>query len=189
MDPATTHLTLPIIIIHVQRLLCVTLRSPMSSPRSKPLPWAASSAQIGHDLSQALSEVVLRRIVLIESVSAEIGLSELQARTLFNIDPKRPAPMREVARKAGYEPSNLTGIIDKLEARGLVKRRSATDDRRIKRVSLTREGAALRKRLIARLYEPEPWMLALSAHDQRILRDILRKGLAFQDAANGSSER
>src|SRR5206468_3925286 len=94
-------------------------------------------------------------------------------------------PMSEVARRAGYEPSNLTGVVDKLEARGLVRRRSATDDRRVKRVSLTREGAALRKQLIMRLYAPEPWMLALSADDQRRLRDILRKGLAYQQAAGG----
>src|SRR5207249_9335627 len=103
---------------------------------------------------------------------------------LFHIDPKHPVPMSEVARRAGYEPSNLTGVIDKLEARGLVKRRAATDDRRVKRVFLTREGAAIRKRLIVRLYAPEPWMLALSAEDQRQLRDILRKGLAYNQATN-----
>jgi MarR family transcriptional regulator, organic hydroperoxide resistance regulator len=148
-------------------------------------PWAPSSEQIGEELSHVFSEIVLRRIARIETVSSEIGLSELQARTLFHIDPKQPVPMSEVARRAGYEPSNLTGVVDKLEARGLVRRRSATDDRRVKRVSLTREGAALRKRLILRLYAPEPWMLALSADDQRKLRDILRKGLAFQQAAGG----
>jgi DNA-binding MarR family transcriptional regulator len=149
------------------------------------VPWAASSEQIGRELSQAFSEIVLRRIALIENVSAEIGLSELQARMLFHIDPKAPVPMSEVARRAGYEPSNLTGIIDKLEARGLVKRRSANDDRRVKRVSLTRAGAALRKQLIARLYAPEPWMLALSAEDQRLLRDILRRALAFGQSPPG----
>jgi DNA-binding MarR family transcriptional regulator len=152
----------------------------MSRPRLDPAPWAASSQQIGEELSQTFSEVVLRRIALIQSVSSEIGLSELQARTLFHIDPKRPAMMSEVARKAGYEPSNLTGIIDKLEARGLVKRHSATDDRRVKRVTVTREGRAVRKKLMARLYKPEPWMLALSAQDQLALRDILRKALALQ---------
>ena len=152
----------------------------MSTPLPEPVPWGASSEQIGQELAHTFSEVVLRRIALIQSVSSKIGLSELQARTLFHIDPKKPASMSEVARKAGYEPSNLTGIIDKLEARGLVKRRSTTEDRRVKKVTLTTEGRALRKKLVARLYDPEPWMLALSAADQRVLRDILRKALAFQ---------
>jgi MarR family transcriptional regulator, organic hydroperoxide resistance regulator len=152
----------------------------MNNRRSKRTPWAPSSEQIGLELSHAFSEIVLKRMALMQSVSAEIGLSDLQARTLFHIDPEHPVRMSEVARRAGYEPSNLTGVVDKLEARGLVKRRPAADDRRVKRVVLTREGAALRKRLIDHLYTPEPWLLALSAEDQRMLRDILRKGLAFQ---------
>ena len=153
----------------------------MTNQEARPVPWAASSEQIGRELSQAFSEVVLRRIALIEIVSADLGLSELQARTLFHIDPD-PLPMSEVARRAGYYPSNLTSIIDKLEARGLVKRRAAKDDRRVKRVLLTRTGTALRKQLLTRLHAPEPWMLALSADDQRVLRDILQKALAFGQA-------
>jgi DNA-binding MarR family transcriptional regulator len=156
----------------------------MNRPRSRRAPWAPSSEQVGAELTHAFSEIVLRRIALIERVSAEIGLSELQARTLFHINPRQPVPMSEIARRAGYEPSNLTAVVDKLEARGLVRRRSATDDRRIRRVSLTRAGAAVRRHLIARLYAPEPWMLALSAEDQRRLRDILRKALAFQAASD-----
>jgi len=161
----------------------------MNDRRSTRTPWAPSSEQIGQELATAFSEIVLRRIALIQSVSAEVGLSELQARTLFHIDPVNPAPMTEIARRAGYEPSNLTGVVDKLEARGLVKRRAATDDRRVKRVFLTREGSALRKRLIGRLYAPEPWMLALSAEDQRLLRDILRKGLAFNSSGDETGGR
>ena len=89
--------------------------------------------------------------------------------------------MSEVARRAGYYPSNLTSIIDKLEARGLVKRRAAKDDRRVKRVLLTRTGTALRKQLLTRLHAPEPWMLALSPRSG-CLRDILQKALAFGQA-------
>ena len=55
-------------------------------------------------------------------------------------------------------------------------------------VLLTREGAALRDRLAARFGEPAPWMLVLSARDQRQLRDILRQGLAFEQSAGASAE-
>ena len=171
-----------------RRFVIRSPRNVVTNNDTRAVPWAASSEQIGRELSHAFSEVVLRRIALIENVSAEIGLSELQARTLFHIDPD-PIPMSEVARRAGYEPSNLTSIIDKLEARGLVKRRAAKDDRRVKRVLLTRAGTALRKQLLARLYAPEPWMLALSADDQRVLRDILRKALAFGQAPPAARSR
>jgi len=98
------------------------------------------------------------------------------------IDPTRPRPMSEVAATVGCGPSNLTGIIDKLEARGLVKRRPSRSDRRVKEVSLTRAGQAFRKRLLARIREPAPWMRALSAEDQRRLIEIFTKALAAAPA-------
>ena len=59
----------------------------------------------------------------------------------------------------------------------LVERRGAANDRRIKMVSLTPGGVALRRRVLARLNEPAPWMLALSEADQRRLRDIFQRAL------------
>ena len=89
----------------------------MNSRRSKRTPWAL--------VRQIRLEAPMRSQKclggwLMQSVSAEIGLSDLQARTLFHIDPEQPVRMSEVARRAGYEPSNLTGVVDKLAARGLV---------------------------------------------------------------------
>ncbi len=137
-----------------------------SSPsRSARLP--APSTQIAHQLSRAFFDLMMRRTSWFRSASADCGLSPIQAKTLLHMDMKRPSTMSEVAQTAACEPSNLTGIIDKLEARGLVRRRSTTDDRRIKMVSLTREGALLRDRLVERFSEPAAWMLALSARDQR----------------------
>src|ERR1700730_17923308 len=85
--------------------------------------------------------------------------------------------MSEIAATVGCGASNLTGIIDKLEARGLVKRRPGQGDRRVKEVTLTRAGQAFRNRLLARIREPAPWMRALSAEDQRTLIEIFTKAL------------
>jgi DNA-binding MarR family transcriptional regulator len=121
----------------------------------------------------------MRRATWFQTVAAELEISPIQAKALFEMEGE--LMMSEVAEMAHCEPSNLTGIIDKLEARGLVERRGATADRRIKMLSLTREGAALRRRLIARLNEPTEWMLELSSEDQQRLRDILKKALAFDE--------
>jgi len=118
----------------------------------------------------------------VKSGAMGLGLSAFQAMALVFIDPTRPRPMSEVAATVGCGPSNLTGIIDKLEARGLVKRRPSRSDRRVKEVSLTRAGQAFRKRLLARIREPAPWMRALSAEDQRRLIEIFTKALAAAPA-------
>ena len=73
--------------------------------------------------------------------------------------------------------SNITGIVDRLEARGLVKRRPGSRDRRVKEIVLTRAGTALRTLLVERLAEPPEPVSRMSAADQRALRAILRRAL------------
>ena len=102
--------------------------------------------------------------------------------TLVFMDPDRPQQMSGVAATIGCGPSNLTGIIDKLEARGFVKRRPGQGDRRVKEVSLTRAGQAFRNRLLARIRERAPWMRALSAEDQQTLVEIFTKAVAAAPA-------
>ena len=122
-------------------------------------------------------ELLMRHKLRFSEEVADLDLSAIQARTLLCIDPDEPSTMSEVAQELGCGPSNITGVIDKLEARGLVERRRRTGDRRIKTVAMTRKGVALRKRLTTRLAQPAPWMVALSAEDQRNLVAILRRAL------------
>ncbi len=58
---------------------------------------------------------------------------------------EQPIPMGELARMLACDNSNVTGIIDRLEERGLVERRAAKRDRRVKLVALTREGKRLKE--------------------------------------------
>jgi DNA-binding MarR family transcriptional regulator len=106
---------------------------------------------------------------------AELDLAPAQARALHELDLDRPISMRELAERLKSDPSNVTGLIDRLEARGLVERRPDPTDRRIKGLALTPAGAQLRKRLFARLYSAPPSVAALSEHDQRVLRDVLQR--------------
>ncbi len=139
---------------------------------------AAAPSPTARELSHVFFDLLMRHRVWIERAASELDLSPIQARTLFLMDPARPATMSEVARGAGFGPSNLTGIIDKLEARRLLRRRAAPGDRRVKLVSLTPQGTAMRRRLIARISAPAPWMLALSEAEQRQLLGIFRKSLS-----------
>ena len=52
--------------------------------------------------------------------------------------------MRGVAARLGFDSSNLTGLVDRLEARGLIARHPDPTDRRVKAVALTAEGRRVR---------------------------------------------
>jgi MarR family transcriptional regulator, organic hydroperoxide resistance regulator len=111
------------------------------------------------------------------AVASEFELSPPQVRALGVLDPERPVPMSELAEALHCDNSNVTGIVDRLEDRGLVERRSASHDRRVKMLAVTGRGAEVRARLAERLDEaPEP-LARLSPEDQRTLRDIMRRAL------------
>jgi len=74
--------------------------------------------------------------------------------------------------------SNVTGLVDKLEMRGLIERRSDESDRRVKMIALTRKGADVRARLVARLSEPPSFIQALSEGNKTKLLGILEDAAA-----------
>src|SRR5688572_9155325 len=113
----------------------------------------------------------------VPSVAAEIGLTEAQCHLLRMLSPEKAVSMRCVAEGLACDASNITGIVDRLEARGLVKRRPGLRDRRVKEIVLTRSGTALRALMVARLAQPPEPVSRMSAADQRALRAILRRAL------------
>jgi MarR family transcriptional regulator, organic hydroperoxide resistance regulator len=100
---------------------------------------------------------------------------------------ERPMPMGELARTLACDNSNVTGIVDRLEERGLVERTAAEHDRRVKVIVLTPEGRRVRERLEARMAEPPQPILALSRADQRALRDVLRLAVAELESSRAQS--
>jgi DNA-binding MarR family transcriptional regulator len=95
---------------------------------------------------------------------------------LTEVDP--PISRRELANRLKSDPSNVTGLIDRLEARGLAERRPDPNDRRIKGLALTSAGAKMRERLFARLYSAPRSVAELSERDQQILADVLQRILS-----------
>ena len=141
-----------------------------SATRRKARSPAGEAWALMHDLFHAS-----RRRFL--AVASEFELSPPQVRALGVLDPDRPVPMSELAEALHCDNSNVTGIVDRLEDRGLVERRSATHDRRVKMLAVTDRGAEVRARLAERLDEaPEP-LARLSPEDQRTLRDIMHRAL------------
>ena len=109
---------------------------------------------------------------------ADLDLTPVQAHALRILDPERPLAMSELADALYCHASNVTGIVDRLESRGLVERRPGAGDRRVRTLVLTTEGAEVRARVVALLSEPPEAIARLREADQRALRDILRLALA-----------
>jgi DNA-binding MarR family transcriptional regulator len=106
----------------------------------------------------------------------EVDLTFAQAHALRLLDPDRPLPMSEIADRLVCDASNVTGIADRLEARGLVERR-AGEDRRVKTGALTPKGVEVRRHVIESMRRPPEAIAALTQADQRALRDILRRAV------------
>ena len=88
------------------------------------------------------------------------------------------ATMREFSEKMFCDASNSTGLIDRLETRGLAERRVSDNDRRAKVVRLTSAGAKLFKKIEDSVWvDAPPAIEKLSAADQRALREIIDRAL------------
>jgi MarR family transcriptional regulator, organic hydroperoxide resistance regulator len=137
-------------------------------------------SRMSNDASEAWS-LLFRLFVSqrgrVPTVAAEFELSPMQAHVLRLLEPGTPLPMRTLARKLCCDASNVTGIVDRLEERGLVRRDAAPGDRRIKMLVVTEDGASVRRGIVKRLAEaPEP-ISKLSPADQRALREILGRAM------------
>ena len=126
---------------------------------------------------QLLQEVMLGQKRRMFAIAAEFELAPAQVMALGRLEPGRPCAMSELAGALRCDNSNVTGIADRLEARGLVERRPAEHDRRVKMLHLTDEGAELRERLWERISRPPAALAGLSDEDARALRDILQRAL------------
>ena len=73
------------------------------------------------------------------------ALSLVHVNVLAILDIDGPMPMGGLAEALDVSQASATGIVDRMEQRGLVERRRIDDDRRVVRVALTDEG----RRLIA----------------------------------------
>jgi MarR family transcriptional regulator, organic hydroperoxide resistance regulator len=113
--------------------------------------------------------------------AAELDLHPAQAGALLQLD--SPLPMTELAALLACDNSNVTGLIDRLEARGLVARQPSSQDRRVKHVVLTAAGRRLRERMLARVGRPTRGFERLSGDEQRQLGDLLRQVIRDDAAA------
>jgi DNA-binding MarR family transcriptional regulator len=88
---------------------------------------------------------MLIRAVCLDSskMSKEFGLTGPQSSVLRILARRGPLSSAEVSRHMHVTPSNVTGIVDRLERKGLVERIRQQKDRRVVSVRLTEDGKSI----------------------------------------------
>jgi DNA-binding MarR family transcriptional regulator len=122
------------------------------------------------------------------AIAQEFDLAPQQMITLRMLG-AGPRKMSELANALFCDNSNVTGIVDRLEERGLVRREAAAGDRRVKLLVLTKEGERMRVEITKRMSEAPSAIASLPVKDQKALRDILKKAIDNVTAAEQAATR
>jgi len=104
-----------------------------------------------------------------------IGSPPSIVKTLFQLAPGEPVAMRELADHFGCDASYITELVDGLEEQGMAVRKPHPTDRRVRTVVLTEKGAKARETVQQVMWEVPAVFSALTAAEQRQLRDLVRK--------------
>ena len=107
---------------------------------------------ISKELQNQLSLLIIRSSMkgkyAILQIAEDNNITMIPALTLCLLEPNQPVPMKSLATFMSCDPSNVTGIIEQLVGEGLVERKEAVYDRRIKTVTLTHKGLVLRDKFL-----------------------------------------
>ncbi|GAB7106959.1 MarR family transcriptional regulator [Streptomyces phaeofaciens JCM 4814] len=114
--------------------------------------------------------------------AASENLTASQGKTL-NVLRRGPAAMRVLASILTCDASNMTGIVDRLEKRGLVQREPSPTDRRVKNVVLTAEGERVIDVIRGKMHTTRAGLDRLSDQERDTLHDLLERAFTAQPAA------
>ena len=135
----------------------------------------ATHEELAGEAWRRLTEVTFRQRRFFVTAAASFGLNPGSLKALLELDPDNPAPMRALAEAWHCDASNVTWLVDQLEARNLVERRVSTTDRRVKTVVLTDDGVALRASVETHLHQAPEDLLKLDDADLAALVNVLSK--------------
>ncbi|GGO82774.1 MarR family winged helix-turn-helix transcriptional regulator [Wenjunlia tyrosinilytica] len=105
--------------------------------------------------------------------AAREGLTPAQAKALASL--RTPMSMRALADRLLCDASNVTGIIDRLESRDLVRRQPDEKDRRVKNVVATESGSQTMRRIRAQMTTTQAALDTLTEEERATLNTLLAK--------------
>ena len=136
--------------------------------------------KLDSEILDAMGELITSLIGKGEQIAQRFGMPAFCLKALHVLDTSMA--MRDLGRSLHCDPSFVTAIADLLEKRGLAKRESCTDDRRIKFLVLTPEGVGLRGKVEREFMARMPWRV-LDEEERTCLLSLIRKMTRAEPAA------
>jgi DNA-binding MarR family transcriptional regulator len=152
---------------------------------------ARSKRELAGDVWGLMARFTMERLRRSEhfTMLRELGLTPGHLKVLAVIHPDEPRPMGVMAEVMGCDASQMTWLIDRLEERELVERRTTPTDRRVKSIALTPRGVEVRRLILDKLFEPPDELLALDVAALEDLRGHLEKLPASGESFFGADDR
>jgi DNA-binding MarR family transcriptional regulator len=119
-------------------------------------------------------------------VADQHELSLVQVRLLGILRDREPG-MQEVATFLNLDKSSVSGLVDRAERRGLVRRASTPEDGRAVRVSLTEKGRELAQRFAKQVQRELSALVEGLSETERKRLSVLASQIAFNDAQRTSA--
>jgi DNA-binding MarR family transcriptional regulator len=104
--------------------------------------------------------------IFLEEVQPD-GVTPVQCAALMMVNKSADMDQRTLARSIGFDTSTITGVLDRLEARGLLRRSLSALDARVRLIALTHQGRALLERLMPSVRRAQARMLEPLAEAER----------------------
>jgi MarR family transcriptional regulator for hemolysin len=147
--------------------------------RPKDEAWKRNFGFLIHDVAR------LRKALFDERMKA-FGLTRSQWWVIGHLNRRDGVTQSELGRELDMSKVTLGGILDRLEEKGWLERRADTEDRRAKRIYLTRRLAGIRRGMDAAAVEiNERCFSNVTEQDRRRIISILK---AMKDNLRAMSE-
>lgn len=163
--------------------------------QKKPVPAAFYQAEAY--CTEASVAYLMRRVIASIGQDADrrfesLGLTNAQWVPLLKLHQGDGRTVAELARECTADAGAMTRLLDRLEAKGLVKRVRSTEDRRVVNLELTDDGARAAERIPAVLCEVQNAHLAGFAKSEwqalkTYLGRMLENGQALQAGADAQA--
>ena len=112
----------------------------------------------------------------------DIGLTPIQWAALVTTLQRPGLDQSSLSREIFIDTSTVNGVVDRLEARGLIQRRPSLDDRRLRLLYITEQGQLVLEEATAQVLDTQGWLLApLSPKEQAQFMALMRKVLERRD--------
>jgi DNA-binding MarR family transcriptional regulator len=138
---------------------------------------------LGYQLAQA---AIVTDAIFWEAAGKPFNVRPVEYTVLTLIAENPGGSLARLARALSVTPPNITTMVDRLEAKGLIARKASDQDRRSQVLHVTAKGAELVRKATQKIVAAESESLPLTAGEQAILAELLHK-VALARKATGAA--